>query len=130
MAKILVVDDERHIVETLKSRLENAGYEITAAYDGREGYESAISEKPDLIILDLLLPGMDGFRVCEKLKSDERFKAIPIIMFTARGKGLDLERIMAKELGADAYITKPLEPQVLLSKVEELLAKSKEQGAR
>ncbi len=121
MAKILLVDDEKNFVIVMKSRLENAGYEISAAYDGLEAIEKVSQERPDLIILDLVLPKMDGYKVCQKLKSDDKYKGIPIIMLTARGKGLDLERIVAMEFGADAYLTKPFEPKELLSKIKELL---------
>ncbi len=121
MARILIIDDEEDLVKTIKSRLETAGYEVLTAYDGRDGFEKACSEKPDLIILDLVLPGMDGYRVCNTLKGDNRYKKIPIIILTVRGKDLDLEKIVAKEFGADAYLTKPVEPRILLSKIRELL---------
>ena len=117
--KILLVDDERDLVETVTFRLEASGYEVLPAYDGREGLDKARKEKPDLIILDLMLPRMDGYKVCRMLKFDEKYKKIPIIMFTARAQQSDIE--MGKEVGADAYITKPFEPQALLDKIEELL---------
>lgn len=120
MAKrILLVDDERDLVTTVTFRLEASGYEVIPAYDGQEGLEKAKKEKPDLIILDLMLPKMDGYKVCGLLKADARYNKIPIIMFTARAQETDIE--MGKETGAEAYITKPFEPQVLLSKIEELL---------
>ena len=117
--KILLVDDERDLVETVTFRLEASGYEVLPAYDGQEGLDKARKEKPDLIILDLMLPRMHGYKVCRMLKFDEKYKKIPIIMFTARAQQSDIE--MGKEVGADAYITKPFEPQALLDKIEELL---------
>lgn len=122
MAKILLIDDEKDFVEALKTRLESMGYEILTAYDGLEGFKKACKEKPDLIILDLIMPKRDGYRVCEMLKCDAKYKKIPIIMLTARGKDLDLERIVARELGADAYINKPFESRMLLLKIKKLLA--------
>jgi len=109
-------------VETVTFRLEANGYEVLPAYDGQEGLDKARKEKPDLIILDLMLPKMDGYKVCRMLKFDEKYKKIPIIMFTARAQETDKE--MGEEVGADAYITKPFEPQALLAKIEELLGKS------
>jgi DNA-binding response OmpR family regulator len=117
--KILIIDDEPNLVVLLEARLKTQGYEILTAYDGQSGLEMAKKHKPDLIILDLMLPKIDGHKVCGLLKNDTRYAKIPIILFTARAQ--DSDRQMAKELGADAYITKPFESKVLLSKVEELL---------
>ena len=119
--KILLVEDEKVLIETVTLRLEAAGYEVIPAYDGREGLEKAKREKPDLIILDLMLPKMDGYKVCGLLKADTRYNKIPIIMFTARAQESDKK--MGQEVGADAYITKPFEPQLLLEKIRELLKK-------
>lgn len=116
---ILLVDDEKDLVETVSFRLQAAGYEVVPAYDGQEGLEKARSLKPNLIILDLMLPRMDGYKVCRLLKFDEKYKGIPVIMFTARAQ--DSDRQMGLQVGADAYITKPFEPQVLLNKIKELL---------
>ena len=117
--RILIVDDEVELVEMVKMRLESAGYEIISAYDGQEGLEKAKKEKPDLIILDLMLPKMDGYKVCGLLKSDSRYSKIPIIMFTARAREED--EALGKELGAEGYITKPFEPKLLLAKIKELI---------
>jgi len=117
--KILLVDDEKDLVETLTFRLEANEYEVVKAYNGQEGLDKARKEKPDLIILDLMLPKIDGYKVCRMLKFDEKYKKIPIIMFTARAREED--RKMGEEVGADAYITKPFEPQALLGKIQELL---------
>jgi len=120
MAKrILVVDDETQLVEMVKMRLEANGYEVLSAYDGQEALDKARAEKPDLMILDLMLPKLDGYKVCRMLKFDEKYKSIPIILFTARVQESDKET--GSQVGADAYITKPFEPQVLLAKIKELL---------
>ncbi len=117
--KILIVDDERDLVETLTFRLEANDYQVISANDGQEGLDKAKREQPDLIILDLILPKMDGYKVCGLLKSDARYNKIPIIMFTARAQESDMK--MGEEVGADAYVTKPFEPQTLLGKIAELL---------
>lgn len=120
MAKrILVVDDEKDLVETLTFRLEANSYEVLKAYDGQEGLDKAKKEKPDLIILDLMLPKIDGYKVCRMLKFDEKYKHIPVILFTARAQESD--RKMGGEVGADAYITKPFEPKALLDKIAQLI---------
>ena len=120
MAKrILIVDDEVQLVEMVKIRLEAAGYEIISAYDGQEGFDKAKRDKPDLIILDLMLPKMDGYKVCGLLKNDARYSKIPIIMFTARAQEEDQR--LGKDLGAEEYVTKPFDPKILLSKIKELL---------
>ena len=120
MAKrILIVDDEVQLVEMVKMRLEAAGYEIISAYDGQEGFDKAKKDKPDLIILDLMLPKMDGYKVCGLLKNDARYSKIPIIMFTARVQDEDVR--LGKDLGAEEYVTKPFDPKILLSKIKKLL---------
>jgi two-component system, OmpR family, alkaline phosphatase synthesis response regulator PhoP len=121
--KILVVDDEADLVETLKFRLEATGYEVISAIDGQEGLKKARAENPDLIVLDLMLPKLDGYRVCRMLKFDEKYKGIPIILFSARVQDSDIK--MGEEQGADAYITKPFDPKLLLAKIDELLKKYK-----
>ena len=117
--KILVVEDEKDMVYAVTLELETAGYEVITAFDGKEGLEKARKESPDLIILDLMLPKMDGYKVCGLLKADRRYNRIPIIMFTARAQDSDMK--MGEEAGTDAYITKPFDPQVLLKKARELL---------
>jgi DNA-binding response OmpR family regulator len=119
--KILIIDDESDLVEMISIRLEVNNYQVIAASDGQEGLDKARTEKPDLIILDLMLPKLDGCQVCRMLKFDEKYKQIPIIIFTARAQETDVR--LGKEAGADAYITKPFEPDILLFKVRELLEK-------
>lgn len=121
--KILLVDDEVQLVEMVKMRIEASGYDVICAYDGQQALQMAKKEKPDLIILDLMLPKMDGYKVCGLLKNDSRYSKIPIIMFTARAQEEDF--LLGKELGAEAFITKPFEPNILLGKIKELIG---EQG--
>ena len=117
--KILVVDDEAEIVKALQIKLEVSGYEVLIAYDGEEGLERVRKEKPDLLILDLILPEVGGYKVCDLLKADARYDKIPIIMLTAKTQEEDIW--VGEEVGADAYITKPFEYQVLLSEIKKLL---------
>lgn len=119
--RLLIVDDETDLAEMIKFRMENNGYEVLLAHDGQAALEMARKENPDLIILDLMLPKMDGYKVCGLLKKDSRYSHIPIIIFSAKGQEDDMK--LGRELGADAYITKPFEPQVLLGKINELLGK-------
>jgi len=119
--KILLVDDEPELLEMVKIRLEANNYEVITASDGQEGLDKAKREKPDIIILDIMLPRMDGYKVCGLLKADTRHNKIPIIMFTARAQESDEK--LGKELGADAYITKPFESVELLGKINELLGR-------
>ena len=119
--RILVVDDERELVEMLSLRLEANDYKVFTAYDGQEGLDQARKLKPDLILLDLMLPKLDGYKVCQMLKFDEKYKQIPVILFTARVQEADLK--LGEEMGADAYLTKPFEPSILLGKIAELLNK-------
>ena len=117
--RILVVDDEADLLEIISLRLQAYDYEVVTAIDGQDGLDKARKEKPDLIILDLMLPKIDGYKVCRMLKFDEKFKQIPIILFTARAQESDVK--LGKEVGADAYLTKPFEPEVLLAKIKELI---------
>ena len=117
--KILIIDDDPVIVDYLETLFKDNGYETCSASSSNEGMEVLSKEKPDLIILDLMLPKMDGHKVCALLKNDSRYFIIPIIMFTAKAQEEDMK--LAKEVGADAYITKPFEPEILLGKVKELL---------
>lgn len=118
--KILLVDDEIDIVTVIRLRLEASGYEVVVAMDGKEALNTARSLHPDLIILDLMLPGLDGFHVARMLKYDNQYKDIPIIMLTAKA-GED-SRKTGEQVGADAYMNKPFEAEKLLAKIRELLA--------
>lgn len=111
--KILVVDDEQAIVDILKFNLQREGYDVIECYDGKSGYEAAINENPDLILLDVMLPEMDGFEVCRKLRNEI---STPIIMITARTEEID--KVLGLELGADDYITKPFGVRELMARVK------------
>lgn len=117
--KILIVDDEPNIVRIIESRLKASGYDCISAYDGLEALDKTHQERPDLIILDLMLPKLDGYKVCRMLKFDEKYKKIPILIFTARAQESDKKT--ADEVGADAYLVKPFEPQALLDTINDLL---------
>lgn len=117
--KILIVEDETALSEMIKIRLEKNGYEVISAFDGAQALEMARQQNPSLIILDLMLPKIDGYKVCRMLKFDEKYKKIPIILFTARVQESDKK--LGEQVGADAYITKPFDPETLLSKIKELL---------
>jgi two-component system alkaline phosphatase synthesis response regulator PhoP len=119
--RILLVDDEPDIVSMVKMRLEANNYEVMVANDGNTAYSMARSDFPDLIILDLMLPGMDGYKVCGLLKKDSRYSKIPIILFTARAQETDKK--MGEEVGADSYLNKTCEPKELLENIKFLLAK-------
>jgi DNA-binding response OmpR family regulator len=127
MTRILLVDDEKDMVEVINLRLEANGYQVMVATDGQEGLTMAREKRPDLIILDIMLPKMDGFTVCRMLKYDEKFQDIPIIMLSAKIQAADLER--GEEMGADAYITKPFKADELLAKMKELLDAKKKKPA-
>jgi DNA-binding response OmpR family regulator len=116
---ILLVDDEPDIVQLVALRLDGAGYEVVAAYNGQQALEYVRQVRPDLIILDLMLPRVDGYRVARLLKFNERYKEIPILILTARA--LEEEIQLAMDCGADAYLTKPFDAQMLLTRVRELL---------
>jgi DNA-binding response OmpR family regulator len=117
--KILIIEDDLDMAASVKIRLEANNYEVHLAKDGMDGLNMARIEKPDLIILDIMLPKLDGYKVCRMLKFDDRYKSIPIILLTAKIQKVDVER--GGEVGADAYVTKPFRSEDLLVKVKELL---------
>ena len=121
--KILVTEDSPTVAAIIKSALTDEGYSVILAEDGKAALDAAKKEKPDLIVMDLMLPKLDGYKVCAMLKFDRNFVDTPIIILTARSA--DADKQMGQEVHADAYITKPFEPQVLLAKVKELLEKKK-----
>ena len=120
MSKILVVEDDRNLLDTIKYNLIKEGYETLVAVDGAEALEIARNEKPDLIILDIMLPKIDGFEVCRILRKE---MTIPIIMLTARTDETD--RIMGLDTGADDYMTKPFSIRELLARIRALLRRVK-----
>jgi len=119
--RILLIEDEVDMVYALTLQLEAINFEVLSATDGQAGLDMACNKNPDLIILDLMLPKIDGYKICRMLKFDERYKKIPIIMFTARVQ--DQDKKLGQEVGADAYITKPFDSKVLLDKISALLKK-------
>ena len=114
--KILVVDDETYIVELVKFNLEKEGYRVIVAFDGMHALEMVKEENPHLILLDIMLPGMDGLEVCRTLKQDLNYNTIPIIMLTAKGDEFDT--VLGLEMGADDYIKKPFSPREMVARVK------------
>ncbi|WP_234121078.1 response regulator transcription factor [Clostridium hydrogenum] len=121
--KILVVDDEEHIIQLIKFNLEKNGYKVISAIDGIEGLKIAKSERPQLVLLDLMLPGLDGYDVCREIRKDNNISNMPVIMITAKGEELD--KILGLELGADDYITKPFSVRELMARVKAVLRRTK-----
>ncbi|MEW9670725.1 winged helix-turn-helix domain-containing protein [Ammoniphilus sp. 3BR4] len=122
MEKILVIEDELSISTLLKFNLEKAGYSVITSHDGIEGLELARTEFPDLILLDLMLPGMDGMEVCKSLRMEKN--TTPILMLTAKDEELD--KILGLELGADDYMTKPFSPREVVARVRAILRRTKQ----
>jgi DNA-binding response OmpR family regulator len=121
--KLLIVEDEQDLLEAMKFDLELSGFEVATAEDGAEGLRIARQIMPDLVILDLLLPKVDGYRVCRMLKVDARTAGIPILMLTAKSTSED-ER-MGKQSGADLYMTKPFDPEILRENIHMLVGNGK-----
>ncbi len=124
MAKtsILIVEDDVDILHLLTYNLQAAGFEVFTSKDGYEALNTAMERLPGLVILDLMIPGLDGFEVCKELKRREKTKAIPVIMLTARGDEID--RIVGLELGADDYVVKPFSPRELILRIRAVLRRS------
>lgn len=121
---VLVIDDEDDIRELIVYNLTKEGYRVEGAVSGEAGLEVLKGEPPDLIILDLMLPGLDGLEVCRRVKADSRLQQIPIIMVTARGEEPDIVRGL--ELGADDYVAKPFSPKVLVARVKSVLRRGRQ----
>jgi two-component system alkaline phosphatase synthesis response regulator PhoP len=122
--KILIIDDDKEFVGAIQTTLESSGFEVAAAFDGKEGLKKTKKQKPDLVILDLMLPEKDGLSVCQDLKSDDLTESIPILMLTSLGKkseGKEGAEILSKGHKAEAYLEKPIEPEVLVKKARELI---------
>ena len=113
--RILVVDDDREVVRLMRAYLEQAGYEVLVAYDGDTAVHALRRDKPDLLLLDLMLPGKDGWEITRLMRADAALAAIPIIMLTARVD--DTDKIVGLELGADDYVTKPYNPREVVARV-------------
>ena len=122
--KILAVDDESSIIDLLKFNIEKEGYNFISALDGEEGLQKVINEKPDLVLLDVMLPKMDGLSVCRKIRQEQI--NIPVIMLSARGEEID--KILGLEIGADDYITKPFSTRELIARIKANLRKVEQDG--
>lgn len=122
-SKILIVDDERDMTHFLSVRLRSRGYDVSTASDGREALSQIKKNRPDLVLLDVMMPKFNGYEVCRYLKQDEDTKNIPIIFLTARDQIQD--RVLAKESGADDFLSKPFEGKLLVNKVENWLKEKK-----
>lgn len=116
---ILVVDDEQKIIDLARMYIEQEGYHVSSALDGRDALEIILNENPALVVLDLMLPGMDGLEVCRRVRSESD---VPIIMLTARSD--DIDKIVGLELGADDYLTKPFNPRELVARIKAILRRS------
>lgn len=123
--KILIVEDDRDIVEMVEYNLREEGYATVSALNGEDGVNLARRERPDLIILDIMLPVMDGFEVCRALKSDEETARIPIIILSAKSQETD--KVVGLELGADDYVTKPFSPRELIARIRAIMRRGAEQ---
>ncbi len=117
--RILLVDDEENLVKLIEARLRHAGYDVLIARDGATGLEMARTQQPAVIILDLMLPKLNGYEVCTMLKQDTRYQKIPIMLFTA--KGMERDKQLGLECGADAYMRKPFKSQEFLEQVSRLI---------
>jgi len=124
MSKILIVDDEQDIVELIAYNLEKEGFSTIKAYDGVSVFNVITTKKPDLLILDLMLPGMNGLDICKKIRANPATADLPIIMLTAKGDELD--KIIGLEIGADDYITKPFSVKELVARVRTILRRSQD----
>lgn len=124
--KVLVCDDERHIVRLIQVNLERQGYEVVTAYDGKEGLEKIRSEKPALVVLDVMMPYMDGFEVLKNLRKDPATENIPVIMLTAKAQDADV--FQGYHYGADMYLTKPFNPMELVTFVKRLSENQDDSG--
>jgi len=121
---ILIVEDEEDIQELIQFNLKKEGYSIISAYDGEKAIDLAHKEKPNLVLLDLMLPGLDGLEVCRNLKQNNSTRNIPVIMLTAKTEDMDM--VTGLELGADDYITKPFSPRILIARIRAVLRRSED----
>ncbi len=123
MPKVLVIDDDPVILELLRVNLEIEGFGVVTAGDGREGFARAVSEHPDLVLSDIMMPRMDGLELVAQLKRDARTKSLPIILLSAKAQNAEVQQGL--EAGADDYVTKPFDPLELIDRVNAVLAKAR-----
>lgn len=121
--RILVVDDEIYIVHILEFTLTMEGYEVLTAADGEEALRRLEQDRPDLVVLDIMMPKVDGYEVLRRIRADEEFHQLPVILLSAKGRPLDRETGL--EIGADDYIVKPFSPRRLLEKIQDLLERAR-----
>ncbi len=121
--RILVVDDEIYIVHILEFTLTMEGYEVLTAADGEEALRRLEQDRPDLVVLDIMMPKVDGYEVLRRIRADEEFRQLPVILLSAKGRPID--RDTGLEIGADDYIVKPFSPRRLLEKIQDLLERAK-----
>lgn len=119
---ILVIDDEKDLIELVRYNLEKEGFDVIAATDGQSGLDVVKKHRPDLVMLDLMMPGLDGLQVCQRLRADPRSGRMPVIMLTA--KATEADRVVGLELGADDYITKPFSPREVVARVKAVLRRT------
>ena len=122
MKRILIIEDDRDIVELVRYNLANEGFQVSAAFDGGTGLSTLKKTPPDLLLLDLMLPKLSGLEICREIRKDDSLNRLPILMLTARGEEAD--RVVGLEMGADDYVTKPFSPRELLARVKALLRRS------
>jgi DNA-binding response OmpR family regulator len=123
--KILVVDDEEDILELVRYNLEREGFQVTCAESGEKAMQTIRKEVPDLVVLDLMLPGIDGLEVARRLKKDHKTAGLPIVMLTAKGEEADM--VTGLELGADDYVTKPFSPRIMIARIKAVLRRQSQQ---
>ncbi len=127
-ARILVVEDEEDILELIRYNLSREGYRVTAAASGEEALRAVIRDRPDLVVLDLMLPGIDGIEVCRRLKAEAATRYIPVVMVTAKGEEADV--VTGLELGADDYLTKPFSPKVLVARIRAVIRRREQETVK
>ena len=127
MKRILIIEDDPDIVELVRYNLSKEGYQVAASPDGATGLEKTRKSKPDLLVLDLMLPKLSGLEVCKEIRSDPSLKQLPILMLTARGEEMD--RVIGLEVGADDYVTKPFSPRELVARIRALLRRTEAMGS-
>jgi two-component system phosphate regulon response regulator PhoB len=123
--RVLVIEDEEDILELVSYNLGKEGYQVTGVLSGEEGLAKALSEVPELVVLDLMLPGVDGLEVCRRLKQDTKTRSIPVVMISAKGEEADI--VSGLELGADDYVTKPFSPRILVARIKAVLRRQREE---
>ncbi len=121
MTRILVADDSPFVLEIVETVLKSEGFEVITANDGMEAWDKIQKEIPDIIIIDVVMPGMNGYEICEKVKADEKLKNLPVMMLTTKAQDKDIE--LAQASGADLYMTKPFDPDELTGKVRKFFEK-------